>query len=116
MSLSQALQKLTEAGLLTALTPRPPPQPIPQQFRMDLHCAYHQGLGHETDRCIALRHAIQDLIDQGSVHLGQSSVTTNPLPTHTTHAVPSPDGGIHFLDFADSNDHVCMMSWDDMDP
>ncbi|RVW24996.1 hypothetical protein CK203_116558 [Vitis vinifera] len=31
---------------------------------MDLHCAYHQGPGHETDRCTALRHAIQDLIDQ----------------------------------------------------
>ncbi|RVW79679.1 hypothetical protein CK203_042421 [Vitis vinifera] len=51
MPLSQALRKLTEAGLLTTLTPRPPPQPIPPQFRMDLHCAYHQGPGHETDRC-----------------------------------------------------------------
>ncbi|RVW83194.1 hypothetical protein CK203_044911 [Vitis vinifera] len=49
MPLSQALWKLTEAGLLTALTPRSPPQPIPPQFRMDLHCAYHQGPGHETD-------------------------------------------------------------------
>ncbi|RVX12634.1 hypothetical protein CK203_011532 [Vitis vinifera] len=98
MPLSQALRKLTEAGLLTALTPRPLPQPIPAQFRMDLHCAYHQGPGHETDRCTALRHAIQDLIDQGLVHLGQPSVTTNPLPTHTTHAVPPPAGGIHFLD------------------
>ena len=29
MSLSQAFQKLTEAGLLTTLTPRPPPQPVP---------------------------------------------------------------------------------------
>ena len=116
MPLSQALRKLIEAGLLTALTPRPPPQPLPSHFRMDLHCAYHQGLGHETDRCTALRHAIQDLIDQGLVHLGQPSVTQNPLPAHTTHAVPPPDGGIHFLDFADSDDHVCMMSWDDMDP
>ena len=82
---------------------------------MDLHCAYHQGPRHETDRCTALRHAIQDLIDRGLVHLGQPSVTQNPLPAHTTHAVPPPDGGIHFLDFADSDGHVCMMSWDDMD-
>ncbi|KAL6315425.1 hypothetical protein AAG906_000539 [Vitis piasezkii] len=58
MSLSQALRKLTEAGLLTALALRPPPQPLPPQFRMDLHCAYHQGPGHETDWCTALRHAI----------------------------------------------------------
>ncbi|RVW56782.1 hypothetical protein CK203_082741 [Vitis vinifera] len=116
MPLSQALRKLTEAGLLTALTPRPLPQPIPAQFRMDLHCAYHQGPGHETDRCTALRHAIQDLIDQGLVHLGQPSVTTNPLPTHTTHAVPPPAGGIHFLDFDETDDHVHMLSWDDPDP
>ncbi|RVW32537.1 hypothetical protein CK203_093742 [Vitis vinifera] len=38
---------------------------VPPQFRMDLHRAYHQGPGHDTDRCSALRHAIQDLIDQG---------------------------------------------------
>ncbi|RVW90548.1 hypothetical protein CK203_031049 [Vitis vinifera] len=106
MPLSQALRKLTEAGLLTALTPRPLPQPIPAQFRMDLHCAYHQGPGHETDRCTALRHAIQDLIDQGLVRLGQPSVTTNPLPTHTTHVVPPPAGGIHFLDFDETDDHM----------
>ncbi|KAL6324830.1 hypothetical protein AAG906_018357 [Vitis piasezkii] len=37
MSLSQTLRKLTEARLLTTLTPRPPPQPVPPQFRMDLH-------------------------------------------------------------------------------
>ncbi|RVW63776.1 Transposon Ty3-I Gag-Pol polyprotein [Vitis vinifera] len=83
MPLSQALRKLTEAGLLTALTPRPLPQPIPAQVL---------------------------------VHLGQPSVTTNPLPTHTTHAVPPPAGGIHFLDFDETDDHVHMLSWDDSDP
>ena len=116
MPLSQALRKLTEAGLLTALTSRPPPQPIPPQFMMDLHCAYHQGPGHETDRCTTLMHAIQDLIDQGLVHLGQPSVTQNPLPTHTTHKVPPPADDIHFLDFDESDDHICMLSWDDTDP
>ncbi|RVW40338.1 Retrovirus-related Pol polyprotein from transposon 17.6 [Vitis vinifera] len=68
MPLSRSFQKLMEGGLLTALTPRPPTQPLPPQFRMDLHCAYHQGPGHDTDRCSALRHAIQDLIDQGRCH------------------------------------------------
>ncbi|RVW53231.1 hypothetical protein CK203_091616 [Vitis vinifera] len=115
MPLSQALRKLTEVGLLTTLTPRLPPQPIPPQFRMDLHCAYHQGPGHKTDRCTALRHAIQDLIDQGLVHLGQPSVTTNPLPAHTTHAVPPPVGDIHFLEFDEIDDHIHMLSDDDSD-
>ena len=116
MPLSQVLPKLTEVGLLTALTLRLPPQPIPPQFRMDLHCAYHQGPGHETDRCTALRHAVQDLIDQGLVHLGQPSVTTNPLPAHTTRAVPSPADGIHFLEFSNDDDFIHMLSWDDTNP
>ncbi|KAL6323646.1 hypothetical protein AAG906_002113 [Vitis piasezkii] len=73
MPLSRAFQKLAEEGLLTALAPKPPPQPMPPHFRLDLHCAYHQGLGHDTNHCSALRHAIQDLIDQGLVNLGQPS-------------------------------------------
>ena len=68
---------------------------------MDLHYAYHQGPEHETNRYTALRHAIQDLIDQGLVHLDQLSVTTNTLPAHTTHVVLSPTNDIYFLDFAE---------------
>ncbi|RVW32710.1 Transposon Ty3-I Gag-Pol polyprotein [Vitis vinifera] len=74
------------------------------------------GPGHETDRCTALRHAIQDLIDQGLVHLGQPSVTTNPLLAHTTQAVPPPADGIHFLEFDVIDDHIHMLSDDDSDP
>ncbi|RVW18051.1 hypothetical protein CK203_113340 [Vitis vinifera] len=112
MPLSRAFQKLMEGGLLTALAPRPPPQPLPPQFRMDLHCAYHQGPGHDTDRCSSLKHAIQDLIDQGLVNLGQPSVTTNPLPDHTTHSVPPPTGGIHHMDFV-QDDVIHMLRSDD---
>ena len=97
---------------MTQLAPRPIPQPVPPQFRMDLHRAYHQSPGHDTGRCLALRHAIQDFIDQGLVNLGQPSVTTNPLPAHSTHAVPPPPGGIHHLDFVE-DDNIHMMSWDD---
>ncbi|KAL6332959.1 hypothetical protein AAG906_019973 [Vitis piasezkii] len=107
-----AFHKLVEGGLLTALAPRPPPQPLPPEFRMDLHYAYYQGPRHDTDRCFALRHTIQDLIDQGQVNLGQPSVTTNPLPTHTTHSLPPPTGGIHHMDFV-QDDVIHMLSWDD---
>ena len=58
----------------------------------------------------------QDLIDQGLVHLGQPSVTINPLPAHTTHVVPPLADDIHFLDFVELDDHVHMLSWDDSDP
>ncbi|KAL6319153.1 hypothetical protein AAG906_011237 [Vitis piasezkii] len=92
MPLSKAFQKLVEEGLLTALAPRPPPQLMPPQFRLDLHYAYYQGPRHDIDRCFALRYAIRDLIDQGLVNLGQPSVTTNPYPAHTTHSVLPPIG------------------------
>ena len=59
-----------------------------------------------------MRHAIQDLIDQGLVNLGQPSVTTSPLPTHSMHAMPPPPGGIHHIDFVE-DDSIHMMSWDD---
>ncbi|KAL6311986.1 hypothetical protein AAG906_011628 [Vitis piasezkii] len=112
MPLSRAFQKLIEGGLLTPLASRPLPQPIPPRFRMDLHCSYHQGPGHDTDHCTALRHAIQDLIDQGLVNLGQPSVTTNPLPAHSTHAVSPSSGDIHHMDLIE-DDSIHMLSWDD---
>ncbi|KAL6327381.1 hypothetical protein AAG906_019071 [Vitis piasezkii] len=71
---------------------RPLPHPIPPHFRSHEHCLYHQIPGHDTERCSALHHAIQDLIDSGVVDLARPSVTTNPLPTHSTHAVPPPPG------------------------
>ena len=83
---------------------------------MNLHYAYHKWPGHETDRYTAMRHAIQDLIDQSVDHLSQSSVTTNPLPAHTTHAIHPLTDGIHFLDFAKLDDHIYMLSQDDSDP
>ena len=49
------------------------------------------------------------------MHLGQPSVTTNPLPAHTTRAVPSPADGIHFLEFSNDDDFIHMLSWDDTD-
>ena len=92
---------------MSTLTLRPPPQ-----FRMDLHYAYHKGAGHDIDRCSALKHAIQDLIDQGLVNLGQPNVTMNPLLAHTTHSMPPPIGGIHHMDFFKYNVRH-MLSWDD---
>ncbi|RVX07344.1 hypothetical protein CK203_022529 [Vitis vinifera] len=44
------------------------------------------------------------------------SVTTNPLLVHTTHTVPPPVDDIHFLDFAELDNHIHMMSWDESEP
>ena len=57
-----------------------------------------------------LRHAIQNLIDQGLVDLGRPAVTTDPLPTHDTRVVPPPLGDVHSVEF--SRDKIFMMGWD----
>ena len=90
--MSRAFQRLVEGGLIAPLPPIPPPHLTPPGFRTDLHYAYHQRVGHDTDNCPMLRHAIQDLIDQGLVDLGHPAVTTDPLPTHDTKVVPPPPG------------------------
>ncbi|RVW66865.1 hypothetical protein CK203_064255 [Vitis vinifera] len=74
-----------------------------------------EGQGHDRDHYSALRHAIQDLIDQGLVNLGQPSVTTNPLPTHSTHAMSPPPGDIHHIDLI-KDDSIHRLSWDDRLP
>ena len=76
----------------------------------DIHCAYHQRAGHDIDSCATLRHAIQDLIDQGLIDLRLPGVTTDPLPTHDTIVVPPPLGGIHSIEFL--GDEIFMMGWD----
>ena len=92
MTLTRAFEKLRDAGVIVPLAPRPLPHHVPLHFRLHEHCLYHQILGHDTEHCSALHHAIQDLIDSGMVDLVRPSVTTNPLPTHSTHAVPPSPG------------------------
>ncbi|RVW61749.1 hypothetical protein CK203_065424 [Vitis vinifera] len=61
-------------------------------FKLDLHCSYHQGPGHDTDHCNVLRHAIQDLIDYGL----------------TTKHMIAQEGGYGYLgdQFADWSNHI----------
>ncbi|KAL6337644.1 hypothetical protein AAG906_037237 [Vitis piasezkii] len=73
MTLTRAFEKLKDGGLIVHLAPRPLPHPIPPYFRSHEHCLYHQMQGHDTERWL--------------VNLVGPSVTTNPLPTHSTHAV-----------------------------
>ena len=47
------------------------------------------------------------------MQLGQPSVSSNPLPTYSTHAVPPLVGGIHSIDFAEFDDRIHMLSLDD---
>ncbi|RVW62095.1 hypothetical protein CK203_058926 [Vitis vinifera] len=95
----------------TTYVQRPPRQF--SQLGMPLSQAFSEARrGHDMDHCTAMRHAIQDLIDQGLINLGQLSVTTNPLPTHSTHVVSPSPGDIHHMDLIE-DDSIHMLSWDD---
>ena len=83
MPISQVFDKLKVKGLLKPLAPRPIPNPLPLKFDVNKRCAYHQGLGHDTDRCFGLYHEIQDLIDNKVIASPtRPSITINPLPNH----------------------------------
>ena len=72
------------------MAPCPFPYPIPSHFRLHEHYLYHQIQGQDTERCATLHHAIQDLINSRLVNLSGPSMTTNPLSTHSIHAVSPP--------------------------
>ncbi|RVW34700.1 hypothetical protein CK203_107117 [Vitis vinifera] len=95
--------------------PRPRAQQTSTPFALRTYRQFSQGL--DTRPIDAPLEACRPGFDRpGFGILGQPSVTTNPLPTHTTHAVPSPIDGIHFLDFDEIDDHIHMLSEDDSDP
>ena len=70
MPISQVFEKLKVKGLLKPLDPRLVPNPLPARFDVSKKCVYHQGLGHDTNKCYSLHHAIQDLIDTKVIVLG----------------------------------------------
>ena len=70
MPISQVFEKLKVKGLLKPLDPRLVPNPLPVRFDVSKRCVYHQDLGHDTNKCYSLHHAIQDLIDTKVIVLG----------------------------------------------
>ena len=58
LPMGQVFDKLKAKGLLKPIDLRPIPNPLPSGFDMNKRCSYHQVPGYDTDRCLALRHAI----------------------------------------------------------
>ncbi|XP_077237238.1 uncharacterized protein LOC143878910 [Tasmannia lanceolata] len=107
---SSIMRNLVRDGVIELLPPRPPPDPLPRGFREDQFCQYHQGPGHHTDRCIALRYRIEKLLAVGDLVLPEPNVTRNPLPRHT--ALPPPEIGAIFDDkpFVDPTSLICTIT------
>ncbi|XP_077232006.1 uncharacterized protein LOC143865837 [Tasmannia lanceolata] len=75
---------------------KPPPNPLPTFWRMDQYCEYHRGPGHLTENCLALKHAIHNMIDKDELAVERPNVTQNPFPNH--HAMPPPTTNAIFTD------------------
>ncbi|WMV13857.1 hypothetical protein MTR67_007242 [Solanum verrucosum] len=59
--------------------------PLPRNFDPSKTCAYHSGVKeHSTDRCYALKHKVEDLIEMKEITVKQPTpnVNNNPLPNH----------------------------------
>ena len=76
MPISQLFEKLKLEGHLGPLEPQPSLSPLLKGYKSYEFCTYHQEPGHQTDKCINLRHAIQNLIDQQVIT--PPSLTSNP--------------------------------------
>ncbi|KAM7526966.1 hypothetical protein LguiB_030376 [Lonicera macranthoides] len=74
-SLSKVYKQLKDKGMIYPLNPQPIPNPVRSSWNLNERCEYHQGIGHTTDDCKALRHTIQDLIEAGKI----------PDPSHLNH-------------------------------
>ena len=86
MSLSQALQHLLKANLVTLYDPPPNPNISSPKYNPNSKCAYHSNShGHETDQCWALKTKIQDLIDNKTIEFdppATPNVITAPMSNH----------------------------------
>ena len=67
MPLLEVLVVMIEKGHLMPLDPTPLPNPIPQSWNRNDHCALHQRIGQETNICQRLKHEVQDLINKGVI-------------------------------------------------
>ena len=66
---------------------------------MDLYCSYHHSQGHDIDRCTALRHAIQDVINRGSISVERLGAVVDPMIACSDCVVP-------FVSYPHSTSHV----------
>ncbi|OIS98773.1 hypothetical protein A4A49_28980 [Nicotiana attenuata] len=89
--INRKLKSLEDAmrGLLYPVEGRIP-NPLPRSFDPTKTCAYHSGVkGHSTDRCYALKHKVEDLIEAKQIKIRQPApnVNNNPLPNHNEASV-----------------------------
>ncbi|XP_058775769.1 uncharacterized protein LOC131650045 [Vicia villosa] len=84
MTYTQLLQHLLN---IEKITLRDAPNASDRQspnYNANARCAFHSGAaGHDTERCIALKNKVQDLLDQKVIQFTPApNIVNNPMPTH----------------------------------
>ncbi|XP_077228381.1 uncharacterized protein LOC143861329 [Tasmannia lanceolata] len=92
---------------------RPVPNPLPPYWRLDQYCEYHRNSGHLIERCLALKHALQTMLEKGKLEVEMSNVTQNPLPNH--HDIPPPETNAIFVEepVLDPSALICIITPDE---
>ncbi|KAK4734303.1 hypothetical protein R3W88_008564 [Solanum pinnatisectum] len=81
---TQLFERLKEVGILHPVKAKTM-NTSAEWYDPNKRCAYHSGVvGHDTKKCITLKHKIQDLTDNEVVKLAHApaNVNTNPLLKH----------------------------------
>lgn len=93
MTYSQLLQHLLKLHLISLRDMSAPPERLPASYDVNARCEYHSGgVGHNTERCFALKNKVQDLIESKAIQFTPNNtpnVTQNPMPPHTKSGVNS---------------------------
>ena len=86
MQLSQALQHLLKANLVTLRDPPSNPNNSSPKYNPNAKCAYHSNSpGNDTNDCWSLKNKIQDLIDNKTIEFDPPptpNVITAPMSNH----------------------------------
>ncbi|GKU94816.1 hypothetical protein SLEP1_g8253 [Rubroshorea leprosula] len=94
LSYTEVFQRLVVANLVTPAPMVPIKPPFPMWYNPQARCEYHsEGVGHDLENCLALRHRVQDLIEAKELQIALelelvgSNITKNPLPPHNVSTV-----------------------------
>ncbi|XP_058733068.1 uncharacterized protein LOC131604655 [Vicia villosa] len=84
MTYAQVLQHLLNIEKITLRDAPNAPDTQSPNYNANARCAFHSGAaGHDTERCIALKNKVQDLLDQKIIQFTPTpNIVNNPMPPH----------------------------------
>ncbi|KAI5433283.1 hypothetical protein KIW84_020531 [Lathyrus oleraceus] len=96
MSYAELLPELLRLGMVELRTTAPPTV-LPPGYDANVRCDFHSGApGHHTEKCRALQHKVQDLIDAKAINFAPvPNVVNNPMPQHGGHRGRLLNGGVY---------------------